>query len=114
MNQTRFCSTTPDSKSTPSSDIPDPPAPRIQMSDFTKVNLIVGQIVHVADIKISKKLYKLHVDIGEEESIQIVSGVKQHMKCDDLLLQKVIVVKNMKPVTMANEISNGKIYVIHS
>jgi len=50
----------------------------------------------------------LQVDLGFETR-QIVSGIAEYYKPEDLLHKKVIVVTNLKPVTLRGEKSEGMI-----
>ncbi len=59
-------------------------------------------------IKKAKKLLKLQVDMGKETR-QIVSGIAQWYEPEDLVGRKVIVVANLKPVTLRGELSQGMV-----
>ena len=48
------------------------------------------------------------VDLGYETR-QVVSGIAEHYQPDELVGQKVIVVANLKPVTLRGELSEGMI-----
>src|SRR5574337_670871 len=56
----------------------------------------------------AKKLLKLQVDLGYEQR-QVVSGIAEHYKPEELIGKKVIVVANLKPVTLRGELSQGMI-----
>ena len=57
---------------------------------------------------VRKKNLKLQVDLGYEKR-QVVSGIAEHYSPDQLVGQKVIVVANLKPVTLRGELSEGMI-----
>ncbi|PKC52438.1 methionine--tRNA ligase, partial [Rhizophagus irregularis] len=54
------------------------------------------------------KLLKLQVDLGYEQR-QVVSGIAQYYKPEELVGKKVIVVANLKPVKLRGELSQGMI-----
>ncbi len=47
------------------------------------------------------------VDLGEEKPRQIVSGIAGHYSPEAMVGKKVIVVANLKPVTLRGELSEG-------
>ncbi len=81
--------------------------PEIQFDDFTKVELRVAKVLACEPIKKAKKLLKLQVDDGTAEPRQIVSGISQWYKPEDLIGKSVIIVANLKPAKLCGEISNG-------
>lgn len=81
--------------------------PEIQLDDFTKVELRVAKVLACEPIKKAKKLLKLQVDDGTAEPRQIVSGISQWYKPEDLIGKSVIIVANLKPAKLCGEMSNG-------
>lgn len=81
----------------------------INISDFEKIDIKVGTIINVEHIEKSKKLYKIIVDLNEENSRQIVSGLKKYYTVEELLGKKVCVIVNLKPVILCGIESNGMI-----
>jgi methionyl-tRNA synthetase len=71
------------------------------------VVLKVGQILEVEDIPKAKKLYKLTVDLGEENPRTIVAGIKPYYRPEELKGKKVIVVANLKPKKLMGIESQG-------
>ena len=59
-------------------------------------------------LKKSKKLLKLTVDLGWEKR-QVLSGIAQFYKPEDLIGKKVILVSNLKKATLCGEESCGMI-----
>lgn len=78
----------------------------ISIDDLDKVQLKVGQIISAGKVENSNKLYKLEVNLGNETR-QIVSGIAKYYKIEELLNKKVVVVTNLKPVTLCKVQSNG-------
>ncbi|MBD5082815.1 MAG: methionine--tRNA ligase [Clostridiales bacterium] len=81
--------------------------PEIQFDDFTKVELRVAKILECEPVKKAKKLLKLKVDDGTSEPRQIVSGISQWYKPEDLIGKSVIIVANLKPAKLCGEMSYG-------
>lgn len=78
----------------------------ITIDQLMKVELRVGQIVSVERVEGADKLYKLQVNIGNEERT-IVSGLVPYYKEDELLNKKVVVCTNLKPAKLRGIMSNG-------
>lgn len=79
----------------------------ITIDELDKVELKVGQIKEVEKIAKAKKLYKLQVDIGENELRTIVSGLVPFYTEDELTGKQVVVVTNLKPAKLCGIESNG-------
>ena len=80
----------------------------IAYDDFAKMDLRLGKVVACEEVKRSKKLLKLTVDIGSEQRT-VVSGIKSWYKPEDLVGKTVVVVANLKPVTLCGVESHGMI-----
>lgn len=78
----------------------------IEYSDFAKLDLKVGTITKVEDIKGADKLYKLEVNIGKEKRT-ILAGIKQHYSKEELKGKQVIVICNLAPRKMRGIVSEG-------
>jgi len=79
----------------------------ISIDDFAKIDLRVGRVVEAEHIP-GTKLLKLIVDLGHEKR-QIVSGIAEYYKPEDLLGKKVVVVANLKPKKIRGYLSEGMI-----
>lgn len=80
----------------------------ITIDDFEKIDLRVVRVLACEPIKKAKKLLKLKIDLNGEER-QVVSGIAQHYKPEDLVGKYVVLVANLKPVTLRGELSQGMI-----
>nr|WP_144928544.1 methionine--tRNA ligase [Paenibacillus bovis] len=80
----------------------------ITIDDFRKIELRVGQIMKCEPVKKANKLLKLQLDLGYEQR-QVVSGIAEFYKPEELIGRKVIVVANLKPVKLRGELSQGMI-----
>jgi len=81
---------------------------KISIDDFTKVEMRVGQVQSAERVPNADKLLKLLVDIGGEVR-QIVAGIAEVYKPEDLVGRKVVVVVNLAPRKLRGVESNGMI-----
>ena len=80
----------------------------ITIEDFAKIDLRVVKVLECEPIKKAKKLLKLKVDLNGEER-QVVSGIAQYYKPEEFVGKYVVLVANLKPVTLRGELSQGMI-----
>lgn len=80
----------------------------ITIDDFAKSDLRVALVKECEKVKKSKKLLCLQLDDGFGGR-QVVSGIAQWYKPEDLIGKKVIIVANLKPVKLCGVESNGMI-----
>ncbi|MDQ0157792.1 methionine--tRNA ligase [Robertmurraya andreesenii] len=85
-----------------------PEVEEITIDDFMKVDLRVAQVMDAEPVKKADKLLKLQLDLGYEKR-QVVSGIAQYYKPEDLIGRKVVCVTNLKPVKLRGELSQGMI-----
>ena len=83
-------------------------AEEISIDDFMKVELRVAEVLAAEPVKKADKLLKLQLDLGFEKR-QVVSGIAQYYKPEELVGRKVICVTNLKPVKLRGELSQGMI-----
>ena len=80
--------------------------PEITYDDFAKLQFQVGEIMECKEVPKSKKLLCSQVKIGSEVR-QILSGIKQYYKPEEMVGKKVMVVTNLKPAKLAGMTSEG-------
>ncbi len=83
-------------------------APEITIDDFFKTELRAAKVKDCEKVKKSKKLLKLQLDDGMGGR-QVVSGIAEHYKPEELIGKTVIVVANLKPAKLCGEESMGMI-----
>jgi methionyl-tRNA synthetase len=101
------------SEEKPSAENPIPaaaaPQPvQIEITDFTKVDLRVGLVKSAENIKGSKKLLKLSVDLGSETR-QIVAGMAESYTPEAITGKKIVVIANLKPAKLMGVESQGMV-----
>ena len=84
----------------------------ITIDDFFKVSLKIGTIVEADEVKKSDRLLLLKVDIGEENPRQIVAGIKEFYKPEELVNTQVCVVANLKPAKLMGILSEGMLLAV--
>ncbi len=80
----------------------------ISFDDFVKVEYRLGKVLECESVEGSKKLLKLQIDLGSEKR-QILSGIAQWYKPEDLLGKNLVVVTNLKPRKMMGHMSEGMV-----
>lgn len=83
----------------------------ITIEEFDKVDLRAVKVIACESIKGSKKLLKLKVDLDGEVR-QVVSGIANYYKPEELIGKKVILVANLKPAKLRGELSQGMILAV--
>jgi methionyl-tRNA synthetase len=79
----------------------------IDITDFAKVDLRVGEVRTAERIPKADKLLLITVDIGEEKPRQILAGIAQYYEPEKLIGRKIVVVANLKPRKMRGYESEG-------
>ncbi|URZ17873.1 methionine--tRNA ligase [Clostridium felsineum] len=88
-----------------------PLKPEISIDDVDKLDLRVVKVLECEPVKKSKKLLKLKVELGGEER-QVLSGISQFYKPEDLIGKKVVFVANLKPAKLMGQLSEGMILAV--
>lgn len=85
-----------------------PETVEISIDEFMKIDLRIAEVLHAEPVKKADKLLKLQLDLGYEKR-QVVSGIAEYYKPEELIGRKVICVTNLKPVKLRGELSQGMI-----
>ncbi|MGL4820680.1 MAG: methionine--tRNA ligase [Bacilli bacterium] len=80
----------------------------ITIDDFKGVELRVAEVVEAEPIPKANRLLKLQLDLGYEKR-QVVSGIAEYYNAEELIGMKVVVVTNLKPVTLRGTLSQGMV-----
>jgi methionyl-tRNA synthetase len=79
----------------------------IDITDFTKVDLRVGEVLTAERVPKADKLLLLTVDIGEAKPRQILAGIAQYYEPAQIVGRKIAVVANLKPRKLRGYESQG-------
>ena len=82
-------------------------ATHIEIDDFAKIDLRVGEVKTAERIPKADKLLLITVDIGEDRPRQILAGIAQYYEPEKLIGRKIVVVSNLKPRKLRGYESQG-------
>ena len=80
----------------------------MNIEEFQKIDLKIGKIIVAEKVENSDKLLRLEVDFGNEWR-QIVSGIANYYKPEELIGEKVAFVFNLEPKIIKGIESQGMI-----
>jgi len=80
----------------------------MNIKEFQKIDLRIGKIIIAEKVENSDKLLRLEVDFGNEWR-QIVSGIANYYKLEELIGKKVAFVFNLEPKMIKGIESQGMI-----
>lgn len=83
----------------------------IGMSEFGKLDLRIGKIIHAERLRGSRKLLKLNVDLGDEQR-QLVAGIAEEYTPEQVIGKLVPVLVNLKPAQLMGVESQGMIVAV--
>ena len=78
----------------------------IDIEDFAKLDIRLAEIVDVEDHPNADKLYVLKLKVGNLDR-QIVSGIREYYKKEELIGKKILMILNLKPIKLRGVESNG-------
>ena len=81
-------------------------ADEISFKEFKKMKIRIGTVEELERVPGSDKLYIMQVDLGEEKR-QIVSGLVEYYKEEELKGLRIAVVTNLKPAKIFGQWSYG-------
>ena len=91
----------------PPSATPQPKA-TVTIDDFAKLDLRVAQVLSCEPHPKADKLWVLQVDIGTEKR-QILAGLREHVKPEELVGKKIVVIANLAPRAIRGLESQGMV-----
>ena len=87
--------------------------PKIDITDFAKVEVRVGKVVLCERVPDTDKLLRLLIDVGEEEPRQIISGIAAYVpEPESLIGRNLCFVTNLKPRKLKGLESNGMLFAV--
>jgi methionyl-tRNA synthetase len=81
----------------------------IEIGDFAKIDLRVGEILTAERVPKSDKLLRFTIDLGEDKPRQVLAGIAEHYDPEKMIGRKVVVVANLKPRKLRGFESQGMI-----
>ena len=80
--------------------------PKISFDDFKKIDLRIAKVLEAEKIEKTDKLLKLQLQVGDEKR-QIIAGVAEHYKPEEMVGKTIVIVANMEPAKIRGVESNG-------
>ncbi|AOK30349.1 MULTISPECIES: methionine--tRNA ligase [Burkholderia] len=84
-------------------------SPFIAIDDFAKIDLRIAKIVACEAVDGSDKLLRLTLDVGEEKTRNVFSGIKSAYRPEDLVGKLTVMVANLAPRKMKFGVSEGMV-----
>ena len=79
---------------------------QIPFASFAELDLRIAEIIEAQPVPKAKKLLKLAIQVGRHKR-QIIAGIAEHYKPEELVGKKVPVVVNLEPAKIRGEESQG-------
>jgi methionine--tRNA ligase beta chain len=86
----------------------------ISFEDFKKVELKIARVIKAENVKDSDKLIRMELDDGTGKSRQIVAGIAQFYKPEELVEKQIVIVANLEPRTLFGLESQGMLLAVES
>ncbi|MBI4961465.1 MAG: methionine--tRNA ligase [Desulfovibrio sp.] len=99
-------------KATPAQAAPQGPKDPIDFEDFQKIELRVATVISAEPVPKADKLLLVKLDSGDAEPRQVVAGIAEFWKPEDLVGRQVVVVANLKPRKLRGVESQGMILAV--
>ncbi|MGC4004051.1 MAG: methionine--tRNA ligase subunit beta [Pirellulales bacterium] len=87
----------------------EPLAETCTIDDFAKVDLRVARIIKAEEVPEARKLLKLTVSLGGDQTRTVFAGIKAAYKPEELVGRLVVVVANLQPRQMKFGLSEGMV-----
>ncbi len=87
----------------------DEASPFISIDDFAKIDLRIAKIVACQAVEGSDKLLQLTLDVGEEKTRNVFSGIKSAYQPEQLVGKLTVMVANLAPRKMKFGLSEGMV-----
>ncbi len=81
----------------------------ISFADWEKLDIRIGTIIEVKPHPDADKLLILKIDEGKQEPRQLVAGLKEHYKEEELKGKQIVFLANLEPKELRGELSQGMI-----
>jgi methionyl-tRNA synthetase len=87
----------------------EPLAPTCTIEDFAKVDLRVARVIKAEEVPEARKLIKLTVSLGGDNTRTVFAGIKAAYTPDQLVGRLVVIVANLQPRQMKFGLSEGMV-----
>jgi methionyl-tRNA synthetase len=84
----------------------------ISIDDFKKAEIRVGTVLTAERVPETDKLLRLEVDFGEGQPRQILSGIAEYVRPEDLVGRQFPFLTNLEPRVIRGLASNGMLLAV--
>ena len=84
----------------------------ISLDEFRRAEIQIGTVISAERVPETDKLLRLEVDLGEGAARQILSGIAEHVRPEDLVGRQFPFVTNLEPRVIRGMVSNGMILAV--
>jgi methionyl-tRNA synthetase len=81
----------------------------IEIGDFARIDLRVGEVLTAERVPKSDKLLRFTIDLGEASPRQVLAGIAEYYEPEKMVGRKLVVVANLKPRKLRGFESQGMI-----
>ena len=78
----------------------------VSLEELKKLDIRIAKVLEVSNHPDADKLFILKIDTGDNQK-QIVAGIKNFYKREDLLGRQIVVVDNLEPAIIRGQPSEG-------
>lgn len=84
----------------------------VSLEDFKQADIRVGTILVAEPVPETDKLLRLEVDFGEDKPRQILSGIKEYVKPEEIIGRQLLFIVNLESRVIRGLVSNGMLLAI--
>lgn len=84
----------------------------ITLDEFKRAEIRIGTVLSAERVPETDKLLRLEVDFGEGAPRQILSGIAEHIKPEDLTGRQFPFITNLEPRVLRGFVSNGMLLAV--
>ena len=84
----------------------------ISIDDFRRAEIKIGTVLSAERVPGTDKLLRLEVDVGEGASRQILSGIAEHVRPEDMVGRQFPFLTNLESRVIRGLASNGMILAV--
>jgi methionyl-tRNA synthetase len=86
--------------------------PTVTLDDFKRAVIQIGTVKSAEPVPNTDKLLRLEVDFGEGGVRQILSGIAEHVKPEDIVSRQFPFITNLEPRVIRGMVSNGMLLAV--
>ena len=84
----------------------------LSIDEFRRAEIQIGTVISAERVPETDKLLRLEVDLGEDTPRQILSGIAEYVRPEDLIGRQFPFVTNLEPRVIRGLASNGMILAV--